>query len=78
MKILRECDRYDVGIKFDKNYYEEWKNSGNMPENLEKNIVFDDEMDNNKFWFNLDFGTNKVINYFFFIFYLNLLKIFFL
>jgi len=59
-KLVKECDKYEVPIKFDKSYFEEWKKNDFMEDDVKESVSFEDE-EGTKFWLNLKHGDNKVI-----------------
>ena len=66
-KMLIDCDKYDLPVKLDQEYFENWKKLGSMPEDMEKMITFEDSSDLTKFYLNLKFGTNQVRKFSFFL-----------
>lgn len=59
-KLVKECDKYEIPVKLDKSYFEEWKKNDFMDDEVKEAISFEDE-DSSKFWLNLKHGDNKVI-----------------
>ncbi len=60
-KLVRESDIFDLPIKLDKEYFDDWMKSDNSlsANEIKEKIVFEND-DTSKFWLRLKHGNNKV------------------